>query len=166
MNIEKEEQIHEKIYSAQPSKTPEWVRTLCPQLPENLPPEIIQELEEWRIKEEQKKHYHISSTRGILEECIACYMNNFPLRIIDRETKNKSEKPKMPQDRISDVLKGKTWQEFYTEIDQALEQTGLTIEEVKKLRESGNYEKVNISLLPAFLLLRQRGYNRYPDLAL
>ena len=94
-------------------------------------------------------------------------MNNFILRVNDRRSKDPNQKPSMPQELISDTLRGKTWREFYEEIDEALKQTtGLSVKEVKKLSKGGDYSDINLRLLPAFIFLRQKGYKRYPDLAL
>ncbi|OGC82152.1 MAG: hypothetical protein A2V81_01475 [Candidatus Abawacabacteria bacterium RBG_16_42_10] len=147
--------------------TPEWIKTLCPQLADTLPVVIIQELEEWRKKVESQHIKYRLDIRNVSRESVSSYMNNFILRVNDRRSKDPNQKPSMPQELISDTLRGKTWREFYEEIDEALKQTtGLSVKEVKKLSKGGDYSDINLRLLPAFIFLRQKGYKRYPDLAL
>ena len=51
--------------------TPEWIKTLCPQLADTLPVVIIQELEEWRKKVESQHIKYRLDIRNVSRESVS-----------------------------------------------------------------------------------------------
>jgi hypothetical protein len=70
----------------------------------------------------------------------------------------------------SDLWKRQTYRQFFDTIDQALLDSGIPIDEVKRLMplaRRGSVEdvkKLNELTLPAYVKLRETGYHREPDL--
>ncbi len=156
--------------NANPSKqlvaTPKWVKIICPPVPDPLPFVIIGELEEAKQQAEREYARYASDNVEIFRHSISICMNNFHLKVIDRAWKDPNKKPRMPAHLISDVLRDKTWGEFNADIDDALKRTGWDVKAIEQLSKIADSATVNATLLPAFVLLRQQGYKRYPDLAI
>jgi len=75
----------------------------------------------------------------------------------------------------SELWKQQTFRQFFETIDHVLDELKIPIEEIKRLQDlikgSRNdndgrdpLDKLNELILPAYIRLREMGYNRYPDL--
>ena len=64
----------------------------------------------------------------------------------------------------SDFLASQTYQEFFNNIDEAINQAGLSIEKIKRLQEARDEESLYRYIIPAYKILRKMGYQLFPDL--
>ena len=75
----------------------------------------------------------------------------------------------------SELWRKQTFRQFFKTIDTVLEEVGISIEEIKRLQDlikglrkdndgRDPLDKLNELVLPAYVKLMERGYNRYPDL--
>lgn len=99
-------------------------------------------------------------------------------RLVDRKPQGNRRSPSR---NFSKLRRSQTWREFYATIDGVLQELGI-YEEVKELNQrepesesvqpvyqrqrprEDNYERICTLVHPAYVKLRQLGYNCYPDL--
>jgi hypothetical protein len=71
---------------------------------------------------------------------------------------------RMPSERMRSV----TVREFFAELNSAMQDCGLTVDEAiqrKSVRRISNVYEPNLYLFPAYIEMLKRGYKRYPDLS-
>ncbi len=66
----------------------------------------------------------------------------------------------------------RTWKDFFVDVDKAVEESGLSLEEIQKMRDAKWSEKdskkredlnyrLAVELIPVYVRLREMGYERY-----
>ena len=138
----------------------------------------MDEIVEAEIKEYKKKYG---------EDWQAYYFNNFGFNLPDddcehggyyRETFAKSGWLDMtiakrdPANKLgySYLYRNQTARDFFKTVDQTLEEQGISLKEIKRLQHlknregSEHWKKLSELVLPAYIKLRELGYQRYPDL--
>lgn len=158
----------------EPLPTPDWVRKLLPQLPEELDADLVTELESsFAIMNQAAQK---NPVLDIPTAAIMRYMDNFYLKVISRDTYYPEADNSKPMNEISDIskesselLKSKTQGEFLKDIDDALKKhhmdAGSVTQAANQLRQQKGKTRADISivLLPVFIELRTMGYS-YSDL--
>lgn len=103
------------------------------------------------------KHLPYSEVTGLVRPQIETF---FKYMLGKRPTYD----PTLASHNYSEVRRRQTNREFYQTIDEVLKELGL-FEPVKEMNRLGaQLPELNRLVYPAYFKLRDRGYNRYPDL--
>ncbi len=145
--------------------TPPWFLKVYPECDAKLPWKVVRRLKKtfqalWVVVHEEG--YGDDAT---LKSVVCSVMNNFAFTITDLRYFVDTDKiighrgPKGYP--TSKLMQQQTYRDFFAAVDQALAETGLSIEHAATL----NGVNHRLYFLPAFMKLLKRGYNIYPDLS-
>lgn len=150
---------------------PEWIRKAWPGCPSELPTGVVQELE---------LHYqrlfgsnYLQDTVNIPTDVIQYILNNFNRLFLKRGSMHPSPDSTLLVNRGLDgewaeiypksaKLNEIRWCDFHQDLDRAMAETGLSMEDLQA--QKGSRAK-SLYLLPAFIRLMTEGYHAYPDLS-
>jgi hypothetical protein len=146
--------------------TPDWIVELSPDCQKTVPMSAHKELER---AFQQWHSFCAEASQGevLARRVLAMVMNNFYTLFAHRRNKILTVLRGEMGERIGTMCNGcgpkmaeRTWRQFYAEIDRVLHRHGLSAKALVGMDQI----QANLTLLPVFLELLNRGYKVYPDL--